>query len=69
MEEFEVKMESSLARIETKIDAFTKTMEDHESRLRALEAKPARRWDSLVANVISILVAAAVGYFLGGGKV
>ena len=37
---------------------------NHEDRIRALELKPAKRWDGVVGDVIKLLVAAAFGYFL-----
>ena len=34
--------------------------------LKEVASKPAKRWENLVAQIISILVAAAVGYLIGG---
>lgn len=59
----------ALTRIETKLDVAIARLEDHETRLRALESKSGRRWETIVTDVIKILVAAAMGYFIAGGKV
>jgi len=55
----------ALGKIETKVDAVLETVGDHETRLRTIEAKGGKRWDSLVGQVISIVVAAVIGGFIG----
>lgn len=40
-------------------------IKDHEGRLRGIEAKPAKRWDSITAQIIQLNVAAATGGFIG----
>ena len=35
-------------------------------RIDNIEKKPAQRWESLVGQIITILIAAAAGYFLRG---
>lgn len=34
---------------------------DHETRIRGIESKPAKRWDSVTGQIIQLLVAAAAG--------
>lgn len=34
---------------------------DHETRLRGIEARPGKRWDSVTAQVIQLIVAASAG--------
>lgn len=36
-----------------------------DTKVEALEQKPAKRWEALVGAIIAALVALAVGYFLG----
>ena len=42
------------------------TIERMDRRISALEAKPGRRWDSLVDKSVWAVAAAAIGYLLGG---
>lgn len=58
-------MQVAIARIETKLDAALSDMRDHEKRLRSLEGKGGKRWESLVGQVITLVVAAACGVLLG----
>lgn len=64
MEEKIVPIEKTLTCIEEKLDNALNNIKDHESRLRTLEGKAGGRWDNLVSTLISLLAAAAVGYFL-----
>lgn len=41
-------------RHETEID-------DHEGRLRGIEAKPAKRWEGVVGQIVQLIIAAAAG--------
>ncbi len=34
---------------------------DHEHRLRGIEAKPAKRWEAVVGQIIQLLIAVAAG--------
>lgn len=34
---------------------------DHEVRIRGIESKPGKRWDSVTAEITKLIVAAAVG--------
>lgn len=58
-------MFQALARIETNLDVALKRLEDHEERLRALEGRSGKRWEALVAQIISLLVAGGLGVLLG----
>ena len=64
---FEVRMrnvENLLTRIESKLDTALTDINDHEERLRSLECKPAKRWESLVGQIIALGVSGLIGYFL-----
>ena len=54
-----------LAVINQKLDNALKVQDDHESRLRDLEGKGGKRWESLVGQFIGLLAAGAAGWFLG----
>lgn len=34
---------------------------DHENRIRTIESKPAKRWDGIVQQIITILLAGGMG--------
>ncbi|AMJ41973.1 hypothetical protein [Anaerotignum propionicum] len=36
--------------------------------VKSLAEKPAKRWESIVERVITVVVGAVVGYFLSGGR-
>lgn len=57
-------VENVLSRMEEKLDTALSGINDHEARLRALECKPAKRWDALVGQVIGLAAAGLIGYFL-----
>lgn len=50
-----------LARIETKLDA----LDDHEARLRELEGKSGKRWDSITLATITALFVGIIGFAIG----
>lgn len=58
-------MLTRLTRIETKIDGYRSTLNDHEKRLRELEGKSGKRWDAVVAAVISAVIVGIVGFAIG----
>ena len=58
-------LENTLARIETKLDNSLKNVDDHEERIRALESKGGKRWESLIGQVIGLAAAGFVGWLLG----
>ena len=55
----------TVTRIETKIDAQGDTLSDHEARIRELEGKSGKRWDSVVAAIISAVIVGVVGFAIG----
>lgn len=57
-------VEKTLGEINTKLDNALKGIDDHEVRLRAIECKPAKRWDSLVGQFIAAGIGWLAGYFL-----
>ena len=68
MDNMEVRMrevEGILARIETKIDIALTNINDHECRLRSLEGKGGKRWDSIVTQVIMLIISAVFGIIVG----
>ncbi|GFN34648.1 hypothetical protein [Tepidimicrobium xylanilyticum] len=46
------------------IEADTKTI---TSDLQELKLKPAKRWDSIVGTIITVVVSTIIGYFLAKG--
>jgi hypothetical protein len=50
-----------LTRIETKLDA----LDDHEARLRELEGKSGKKWDSITLSVITSIIVGIVGFCIG----
>ncbi|ADY54728.1 hypothetical protein Sgly_0362 [Syntrophobotulus glycolicus DSM 8271] len=40
-------------------------IDDHEDRLRGIEAKPGKRWESIVGQIIQLIIAAAIGGMIG----
>lgn len=40
---------------------LTNITQDHETRLRIIEQVPAKRWDRVVSQIISLLLAAMLG--------
>lgn len=68
------KLEAAMNRIEgltlaiekmaVSINTMTDEIKSQGARLTAIEAKPAKRWESLVTDIIKLLVAAVVGFLL-----
>ena len=54
-----------LTRIETKIDAYKPQLDDHESRIRELEGKNGKRWETVVSAIVSAVLVGIVGYAIG----
>ena len=50
-------LEERMKSLETKIDELV-------IDVKSIKAKPAKRWETLVTQVVSIIVAAVVGYFI-----
>jgi hypothetical protein len=60
-----MKVEDTLARIETKLDTALTNINDHECRLRSLESKGGKRWDGLITQIIGLVIAAIFGLIAG----
>lgn len=60
------KMLQQLSRIEAMLANALSDLEDHEARLRCLEQKGGKRWESLVGQIITLLVAGFAGWLLSG---
>lgn len=58
-------VEDTLARIETKPDTSLKDVCDDEKRIRYLEGKNGKRWESLVGQLVALVAAGFVGWFIG----
>lgn len=58
-------IKTGVARIETKLDSHTTAITDHESRLRELEGKSGKKWDSVTISVITSIVVGVVGFIIG----
>lgn len=52
-------------RIETKIDVHNQQLNDHETRIRELESKSGKRWESLTLAAITGLVVGIIGFVVG----
>ena len=53
-----------IERIATGLDTVKEKVEDISRRVCHIEEKPAKRWESLVGQIIGLLVAGAIGYLL-----
>jgi hypothetical protein len=58
-------VEDTLARIEGKLDRALTDISDHEARLRTLESRGGKRWDTLVGQIIGLAAAGFIGWLLG----
>lgn len=54
----------SVKEIATEMKAMREDMAKIDNRVHAIEEKPAKRYDAVVGQVISIIVAGVVGFFL-----
>lgn len=59
------KILTALGRIEEKVSGICQTTTDHETRLRTLEGRGGKKWDTVVFTVLSSLVTLAIGYIVG----
>ena len=55
----------ALARIETNVKTIAKNGADHEARIRELEQRNGKRYDTLVLAAISAAVVGVIGYAIG----
>lgn len=58
-------VEEMLGRIETKLDTALKDIDDHEDRIRSIESKGGKRWETLVGQIIGLAAAGFIGWLLG----
>lgn len=54
----------SVKEIATEMKAMREDMAKIDNRVHAIEEKPAKRYDAVVGQIISIIVAGVVGFFL-----
>lgn len=55
---------TSVKEIATEMKAMREDMNKIDNRVQAIEEKPVKRYDALVSQVISIIIAGVVGFFL-----
>ncbi len=55
-----------MERLATNMEVMAKELAKQGSKLNDLEMKPAKRWDLLVAGVISSVIGAIVGFIANG---
>lgn len=58
-------IQEAIVRLTFLIERHDREIDDHELRIRNMEAKPGKRWDNLMIQVGSLLTAAVVGGFIG----
>lgn len=58
------KQTGSIDKMALMIQTLGKREEEHEDRLDRIESKPAEKWEAAARQIISLLIAAAVGAFL-----
>jgi septal ring factor EnvC (AmiA/AmiB activator) len=64
MEERMQNVEKLLVRIDEKLDKALSDIKDHENRLRSLEGKDGKKWNSITTEVIKWLVIGGLGTYL-----
>lgn len=62
-------LQSKIVEMSTNIKLILSNQQDHEDRIRALEQKPVRRWDTLVTGIITGVVGIVIGILINGGVV
>ena len=60
-------LQGKIVEMSTNIKLILSNQQDHEDRIRALEQKPVRRWDSLVTGIITGIAGIVIGLLLNGG--
>ena len=60
-------LQGKIVEMSTNIKLILSNQQDHEDRIRALEQKPVRRWDSLVTGIITGAVGIVIGILINGG--
>lgn len=54
----------SIEKMSVSINNMTSEIKRQGERLETIEAKPGKKWETLVSDIIKLIVAAAVGYAL-----
>ena len=54
----------AIEKMTVSIGTMTTELKSQGERLEAIEAKPGKRWENIVSDVIKLVVAAAVGFTL-----
>lgn len=54
----------AIEKMAVSINTMTTELKTQGERLEQIESKPAKRWDTLVSDIIKLIVAAAVGFIL-----
>ncbi len=58
-------IKEAIVRLTTLIERHDIEIEDHELRIRQIEERPGKKWDSLMIQIGSLLTAAVAGGFIG----
>ena len=59
---------SAFTKMETEQSYIKKDVGEIKADVKTLAEKPAKRWDSIIERVITVVVGAVVGYLLSGGN-
>ncbi len=51
--------------INTKLSHIVAQQDDHESRIRNLEGKPAKRWENVTMEIVIALLVGAISFAFG----
>lgn len=62
-------LETSSAVTQTRYDAIIEKLDGITNKVDELEQKPSKRWETVIASLISAVVAGVVTYLLAGGKI
>jgi phage shock protein A len=58
------KQNTTVAILEVRMKAIELKIDTLCAQVESIKAKPAKRWETLTTQIISIIVAAVVGYFI-----
>jgi hemerythrin len=58
-------VQEAIVRLTILLEKHHNEIEDHEERIRSIETKPAKRWESMIVQIISLLAVAAAGGLIG----
>lgn len=57
---------TSVAVLAKQMESMTKSMDTMADKVDSLEAKPAKRWESLVDKALAVLIGAFIGWLAAG---